>query len=118
VKPINILGQESCDHIKVQDGRGKVLYMKVKGTKKELFLKTIQKYLFSGFGGRYSIENTIVVDDNPVKHILNPSENVILLESWTFVGIGESDTYLMNMLLPWILQLYENREHCIRSSET
>jgi hypothetical protein len=61
VKLVNILGQESCDRIKVQDDWGKVLYMKVKGTKKELFLKTIQKHLFSGFDGRYSAENTIVV---------------------------------------------------------
>jgi hypothetical protein len=87
--------------------------MKMKGTKKELFLKTIQKHLFSGFGGRYSTENTIVVDDSPVKQVLNPFENVILPESWTFAGVGESDTYLMDMLLPWILQLYMNLEQGI-----
>ena len=100
MKLVNILGQESYIQIKVEDGRGKVLYMKVKITKKELFLKTIQKHLFYGFGSRYSIENTIVVDDNPVKHVLNPSENVILPKSSTFVGIVESDTYFMDMLLP------------------
>ena len=61
VKLVNILGQESCDRIKVQDDWKKVLYMKVKGTKKELFLKTIQKYLFFGFDGRYSAKNTRVV---------------------------------------------------------
>jgi hypothetical protein len=32
VKPLNILDQESCDRIRVQDDRGKVSYMKVKGT--------------------------------------------------------------------------------------
>ena len=63
--------------------------MKVKGTKKELFLKTFQKYLFSGFGSRYSPENTIVIHDSLVKHILNPSENVILPKSWTFASVGE-----------------------------
>jgi hypothetical protein len=52
MKPINILGHESCNWIRVQDDRRKVSYMKVKGTKKELLLKTIQKHLFSGFGGR------------------------------------------------------------------
>ena len=41
VKPLNILGQESCDWIKVQDNQGKVSYMKVKGTKKDMFLKTL-----------------------------------------------------------------------------
>jgi hypothetical protein len=110
VKPINILGQESCDRIRVQDDRRKVSYMKVKGTKKEPFLKTIQKHLFSSFGGRYSTKNTVVVDDSPVKHVLNPSENVILLESWTFASICQSDTYLMDTLLPWVLQLHVNRE--------
>jgi hypothetical protein len=34
--------------------------------------------MFSGFGGRYSLENTIVIDDSPVKHVLKPYENVIL----------------------------------------
>jgi hypothetical protein len=86
VKPINILGQESCDRIRVQDDQGKVLYMNVKGTKKELLLKTIQKHLFSSFGGRYSMENTIAVDDSSMKHVLNPSDNVILPKSWTFAG--------------------------------
>jgi hypothetical protein len=37
--------------------------------------------LFSSFGGRYSAENTIVVDDSLVKHVLNPFENVILPKS-------------------------------------
>jgi hypothetical protein len=53
VKPVKILDHESCDWIRVQDDWGKVSYIKVKGTKKELFLKTVQKHLFSGFGGRY-----------------------------------------------------------------
>jgi hypothetical protein len=63
--------------------------MKMKGTKKKLFLKTIQKHLFSSFGSRYSPENTIVVHDSPVKHVLNPFENVILPKSWTFASAGE-----------------------------
>ena len=55
--------------------------MKVKGTKKDLFLKTLQKHLFFSFGGRYSTDNTINVDDSLVKQVLNPSENIILLET-------------------------------------
>jgi hypothetical protein len=77
--------------------------MKMKGTKKDLFLKTVQKHLFSSFGGRYSVDNTIVVDDSLVKHVLNPSENIILPKTWTFAGAGQSDTYLMDTLLPWVL---------------
>ena len=108
MKPLNILGQESCIRIRVQDDWGKVLYMKVKGTKKDLFLKTLQKHLFSSFGGRYAAHNTIVVDDSPVKHVLNLLENIILPETWTFVETRQSDTYFMDMLPPWILQLHVN----------
>jgi hypothetical protein len=114
VKPLNILGQESCDQIRIQDDRRKVSYMKVKGTEKVLFLKSIQKHLFSGFGGRYCSENTIVVDDSPMKHVLNPSENVILPESWTIAGACESDSFLMDTLLPWVLQLHVNQDQGIR----
>jgi hypothetical protein len=89
--------------------------MKMKGTKKELFLKTIHKHLFSSFGGKYSLENTIIVDDSLVKHVLNPLENVILPESWTFAGAGQLDTYLMDTLLPWVLQLHVNREQGIQT---
>jgi hypothetical protein len=88
--------------------------MKVKGTEKELYLKSIQKYLFSGFRGRYCAENTVVVDDSPMKHVLNLSENVILPESWTFVGASESDSFLMDTLLPWVLQLHVNQDQGIR----
>jgi hypothetical protein len=114
VKPLNILGHESCDRIRVQDDRGKVSYLKVKGTEKELFLKSIQKYLLSGFGGRYCSENTIVVDDSPMKHVLNPSENVILPKSWTIASAGESDSFFMDTLLPWVLQLHVNQDRGIR----
>ena len=46
VKPVNILDQKSYNHIRVQDNWKKVLYMKVKETKKNLFMKTTQKHLF------------------------------------------------------------------------
>ena len=82
--------------------------MKVKGIKKELFMKTIQKHLFSSIGGRYSVDKTIVVNDSLVKHVLNSFENVIFPESWTFTGVGQSNTYLMDTLLPWISQLHMN----------
>ncbi len=114
VKPINILGQESCDRMRVEDSLGKVSYFKVKGTEKDLFLKTLQKHLFSSFQNRYTVDNTIVIDDSPVKHILNPPENIILPETWAFAGAGQADTYLMDTLLPWLLQLHKNREQGIR----
>jgi hypothetical protein len=85
----------------------------VKGTEKPLFLKNIQKCLFHDFNGRYSVDNTIIVDDSPIKHVLNPSENIILPEPWTFASTGQSNTYLMDTLLPWVLQLHVNREQGI-----
>jgi hypothetical protein len=46
LKLVNILDQESCDGIRVQDSYEKVSYMKMKGTDKQLFLKSIEKQLF------------------------------------------------------------------------
>ena len=47
VEPLNILGQESCDWIRVQDDWKKVSYMKMKGTKKDLFLKKCFRNTYS-----------------------------------------------------------------------
>jgi hypothetical protein len=85
-----------------------VLFFKVKGTNKPMFLKVLRKELFFGFDGRYVENNTVIIVDNPLKHMLNPSKNVILPETWTYAGAGQADTYLMDTLLPWILQLYMN----------
>jgi hypothetical protein len=41
IKPVNILGQESCEMIKVPDTHGKVSFLQVKGTDKPMFLKVI-----------------------------------------------------------------------------
>jgi hypothetical protein len=49
LKPINIMDQASCYGIKVQDNLKKVPYMKVKGTNKRSFLKSIQKHLIIWF---------------------------------------------------------------------
>ena len=49
LKPINIMGQESCYGIKVQDNLRKVPYMKVKITNKQLFLTPIQNHLIIWF---------------------------------------------------------------------
>jgi hypothetical protein len=110
VKPVNILGQESCELIKVHDIRGKVSFLKVKETDKPMFLKVIRRHLFFGFNGRHTKDNTVIVDDSLAKHVLNPPQNVILPETWTFASTGQADTYLMDTLLPWILQLHMNRK--------
>ena len=80
-KLVNILSHESCKLIKVRNIQGKVSFLKVKGTNKPMFLKVIRKHLFFGFNGRHAKGNTIIVDDSPVKHVLNPPQNVILPET-------------------------------------
>ena len=76
--PLLILGQDSCDRINIMERNNRVTTMKVKGTHKDIFLKTLSKGLFGRFNGKFTKENTLVIDDSTVKHILNNSENVLL----------------------------------------
>ena len=80
--------------------------MKVKGTHKDIFLKTLSKGLFTKFNGKFRKKNTIIIDDSPVKHILNDSENVLFPVPWSSDGVGQNDTFLMDKLLPWLRQLH------------
>ena len=80
--------------------------MKVKGTHKDIFLKTLSKGLFAKFYGKFRKKNTIIIDDSLVKHILNDSENVLFPVSWSSDGAGQNDTFLMDKLLPWLRQLH------------
>ena len=45
--------------------------MKVKGTHKDIFLKTLSKGLFAKFNEKFRKKNTIIIDDSLMKHILN-----------------------------------------------
>ena len=80
--------------------------MKVKGTHKDIFLKTLNKGLFTKFNGKFRKKNTIIIDDSLVKHILNNSENVLFPVSWSSDGAGQNDSFLMDKLLPWLRQLH------------
>ena len=101
--PLHILGQDSCDRIYVMGRNNRVTTMKVKGTHKDIFLKTLSK---GQFNGKFRKKNTIIIDDSPVKHILNDSENVLFPVSWSCNGAGQNDTFLMDKLLPWLRQLH------------
>lgn len=108
VQPIRILGQEECDRIPIRSDGHQTLYMTEVGTQKHIFLKTLSKHLFNSFGGLYSSANTLVIDDSPVKHMLNLSENVLLLPSWSWDSIsGEADNVLMVKLLPYLENLHQ-----------
>ena len=104
--PLHILGQDSCDRIYVMERNNRVTTIKVKGIYKDIFLKTLGKGLFTKFNGKFRKKNTIIIDDSPVKHILNDSENVLFLVSWSSNGASQNDPFLMDKLLPWLRQLH------------
>ena len=84
--------------------------MKVKGTHKDIFLKTLSKGLFTKFNGKFRKNNTIIIDDSPMKYILNDSENVLFPVSWSHDGAGQNDTFLIDTLLPWLQQLHRAQD--------
>ena len=108
--PLHILGQDSCDRINIMGRNNKVTTMKAKGTHKDIFLKTLSKGLFCRFNGKFTKENTIIIDDSPVKHILKAPENVLLLMSWLHDGASPSDTFLMDTLLPCLQNVHRSRD--------
>ena len=69
-------------------------------TQKELFLKKLDT-LFSDYRGIFNSGNTVIVDDTPLKHIMNRSENVVLSNPWSNYENGERDTFLLRTLLLW-----------------
>ena len=77
----------------------------VPGTQKELFLKNLDT-LFSSYRGIFNSGNTVIVDDSPLKHIMNRFENVVLLNPWSNYGNSKWDTILLWTLLPWFQQLH------------
>ena len=77
----------------------------VPGTQKELFLKNLDT-LFSGYRGIFNSGNTVIVDDTPLKHIMNKSKNVVLPNPWSNYVNDEQDTFLLRTLLPWFQRLH------------
>ena len=103
-KPFLVLGQNSCTTFKWKDKSGHLTTFKEPGTHKDLFLKNLNT-LFNTYYGKFSPDNIVVVDDNPIKHIMNKSENVVLPGTWTYKANGPKDTYLMDVLIPWFRRL-------------
>ena len=68
----------------------RVTTIKVKGTHKDIFLKTLSKGSFTKFNGKFTKNNTIIINNNPVKHILNDSENVLFPMSWLHDEAGKT----------------------------
>ena len=111
VNPLRILGQEDCDRVPLCKVGNRMSYMKEVDTQKDIFLKTLPNHLFNSFDGRYTPANILVIDDSPIKHMLNLSENVLLLPTWSYGGDGAvTDSVLMEELLPYLLNLHRSQE--------
>ena len=111
IKPIRILGQEDCDRVPIRKEGRRIFYMKEVGTQKDVFLKTLSNQLFDRYDGFYTPENTIIIDDSPIKHLLNLKENVLLLPSWSPKhGAAGDDVLLKERLLPYLLGLHRYPE--------
>ena len=105
------IGQEDCDRVSLHKVGNKMFYMKEVDTQKDIFLKTLSNHLFNSSDGRYTPANTLVIDDNPIKHMLNLLENVLLLPTWSYEGNGAiTDSVLMEELLPYLLNLHRSQE--------
>jgi hypothetical protein len=61
VPPVVVYGQESCDTIKVEEGKD----LKYPKSDKSIFLKTLSARLFLGDASRYKKSNTVLIDDSP-----------------------------------------------------
>ena len=107
VNPRRILGQEDCDRVLLCKDGNKIFYMKEVDIQKDIFLNTLSNHLFNSYDSRYTPANTLVIDDSPIKHMLNLLENVLLLPTWSYGGDGASrDSVLMEELLPYHLNLH------------
>ena len=98
--PCLVLAQDLCTTLRCQDSSRQLTTFMVPGTQKELFLKNLDT-LFCGYRGIFNSRNTIIVDNSPLKHIMNKLENVLLPNLWSNRGNGDWDTFLLHTLLPW-----------------
>ena len=112
--PCLVLAQDLCTTLKCRDSPGRLTTFMVPGTQKELFLKNLD-ILFCGYRGIFNSGNTIIVDDSPLKHIMNRPENVLLLNPWSNRGNGDRDTFLLRTLLPWFQRLHLARNEGLKS---
>ena len=106
-----ILGQEDCDRVLLRKDGNRMFYIKKVDTQKDISLNTSSNHLFNSYDNRYIVANTLIIDDSPIKHMLNLSENILLLPTWLYKGDGASrDSVLMEELLPYFLNLHRSRK--------
>ena len=107
--PICVLGQKDCDRVPVRRDGTRTVYMKEEGTQKDIFFKTLSTHLFDKYDGHYTRENTLIIDDSPIKHMLNLKENVLLLPSWSRSDDHTAtDRVLLEKVLPYLSGLHHS----------
>lgn len=112
--PDFVFGQNSCKTLKCRESSGYIAPYKVPGTNKLLFLKDLGN-LFGYHPGKFKPANTVIVDDSPMKYILNKPENVVLPDPWSNKGNGPKDTFLLDILLPWFQRLHLARDEGLKT---
>jgi len=113
--PKIVHGQEHCKRVVTEVSNRVSRFLKVKGTDKDVFLKTLSVGLFPKYLDFFTPENTIIVDDSAYKHVLNNPENVLLADSWSPNGVGANDTFLLGVLLPWLQRLHSSADLGLRT---
>lgn len=103
-------GQEHCKRVVTSATGNKSTFLKVKGTEKDVFLKTLSVGLFPKYRDFFTKDITIIIDDSPHKHVLNNPENVLLSDTWSYIGDGPNDNFLLDVLLPWLRRLHNSAE--------
>ena len=98
--PKVVHGQEHCKRVITSVSNRESMFLKVKGTDKDVFLKTLSVGLFPKYLDFFTPDNTIIVDDSAYKHVLNNPENVLLADLWTSNSAGANDTFFLFVLLP------------------
>lgn len=96
--PVCILGQKACGKIPIADKT--FLKYPDNNTGKIIFLKTLKTALFENYDGRFTVENTLLVDDSPEKSVLNVSGNALFLPAWDKDQM--EDSFLLAILEPWL----------------
>ena len=76
--PDLVLGQKACERIPVAL---KLELTYLDNSEKKIFLETLGNARFGKEDGKYTIDNTILIDDSPEKSILNYTGNAVFLNS-------------------------------------
>lgn len=72
---------------------------------KPIFLKELQT--FANFAGLSALENILLIDDSPIKNLLNDAHSAVFPRPYR----GESDdSYLHEHLMPWLDGLFKSNE--------